>query len=615
MSTLSYEKISINVGLRIKVALGICTALFFLVILRLWYLQILRGDYFRDRSENNRLRTVFLAPPRGNILDRHGRVLVRNRPAFNIDLVTEDSLDPQQTVRNLAQILGLDPEALVSKVTRPQRKRRRFEAKLILKDMSRDMLARVVARRHALPGVQINVVPAREYVYGEFATHALGYIREVTSGELESASYSGYRSGDLVGKSGVEKAQEYLLHGQRGVRQVIVNALGTRIGESYFEAERAGHNVTATLDYDLQLAAEKGLKDQTGAVVALNPHTGEVLAMVSHPGFDPNIFTGELTPEVWRSLVFGEENRLNNRAVQGLYPPGSVFKMIMATAGLAEEVISPQEFIRCPGYFRVGRSRLFRCHKKAGHGLMNLKNALKQSCNVYFYTVGQRLGVDRIHAYATHLGLGLKTGLGLVEEPAGLIPSTEWKRTYFMRAEDKKWYPGETPSVSIGQGAVVVTPLQVARALAALVNGGKVMRPYIVSKIESHDGSFKDESFAPEQVDNVGADPKVLKHVREGLFAVVNEAGGTGRRARLDEKYGVTVGGKTGTAQLRNTENMQAESKDLAWFAGYAPADKAELVVVALVEAGGHGGVTAAPIVRQVMEAYFKDRVRAEEIT
>ncbi len=610
------EKANINLTLRCNLALALCGTVFFLVIARLWYLQIIKGDYFRDRSENNRIRTVYIPPPRGLIYDRYGKVLVKNRPSFNVELVSEDSPDPRAALATLAKILSVPPETYLDRLQN-QPKRRRFEPKLILKDVNREVVAKVLARSYQMPGVVINVGPAREYLYGEFASHILGYIREITHDQLVDERFNNqsylYRQGDIVGQYGIESRWELDLQGRRGVQGVIVNANGVRIGESSYEPEISGGSISLTIDFDVQKAADDALKDKRGAIVALDPDTGEILAISSAPGFDPNAFTGELSPTFWRELVTGSERKLNNRAVQGAYPPGSVFKVFMAAAALSEGVVTEDTRVNCPGYFTVG-SRVFRCHKKEGHGSVNLHEAIIKSCDVYFYTVGTRLGVDRIHDYAKKFGLGELTGLDLVTETPGLVPSTEWKRRYFKNPEMKKWYPGETPSVSIGQGAVTLTPLQIARGLAALINGGHLKRPRLVMGGETSSGSWSYEPGPNDSQGETGIEPWVVKVVEAGMEGVVSDPGGTGHRAALSKEFNVAVAGKTGTAQAVGADSglKGKHYEDHAWFAGYAPAEAPEIVVVALLENGGHGGVASAPLVKQVMEAYFRKECQVE---
>ena len=339
------------------------------------------------------------------------------------------------------------------------------------------------------------------------------------------------------------------------------------------------------------------------------PQTGEIIALTSSPGFDPNIFTGELSADQWRELVAGKERRLGNRAVQGAYPPGSVFKVFMSVAALSEQVTGVNERIFCPGYLSFG-GRNYRCHKQSGHGYVDLNDALIQSCDVYYYTVGQRLGVDRIFDYATRFGLGTPTGLALVKEASGLVPSTAWKQRAFSKEDDKKWYLGETLSVAIGQGATTTTPLQIARGISALVNGGRVLRPYLVREIRSADGNLRDTDFGPEEIRRIDVSDRILKVVRDAMIGVVNDVNGTGRKAILPKESNIIVAGKTGTAQVASLvhHGTRQEYEDHAWFAAYAPAQKPEIVVVAIVENAGHGGSIAAPMVKEVMTAFFKER-------
>jgi penicillin-binding protein 2 len=605
MRTFSGEKSPIDIPLRVNIAIGLCVICLSLVILRLWYLQVLKGEFFRERSENNRLSTVYVPAPRGQITDRAGIPLVSNRQSINVELVQEDSPNPKETIARLASILDLPATELIEK-SQYTRKRRRFEPRLLLKDVSRDTLALVAARRYQLPGVIVNVEPTRDYLHGDFAAHILGYIREITKDQLESPRYAGYRLGDIVGQFGLESRWEPLLQGQRGVQKVIVNARGIRIGESSFEPEVGGSTVTLTIDYETQKAADEVLKDKKGAVIAMDPRTGEILAMSSAPRFDPNMFTREINPEQWRDLQSPSKKKLNNRATQGGYPPGSVFKVMMAAAALAEGVIGPNDRIFCPGFLRFG-SRNYRCHKKAGHGAVDMREAMVQSCDVYFYTVGQRLGVDRIHDYALRFGLGRPTQVDLGEEVSGIIPSTEWKRRYFRDPENQKWYPGETLSVAIGQGAVVTTPLQITRAIAALVNGGRLLKPYLVKGITATEGSFDDDQFVTEEQGKLDIDPAILNRIRESMVGVVNAPNGTGKRSQIPTRPDIVVAGKTGTAQVAALEHGDKEQfKDHAWYTAYAPADNPSIVVTALIENGGSGGAVAAPLVRQVLEAYFR---------
>lgn len=599
------DKPQINMQFRFGMSLGVLTAFFFVITLRLWYLQIINGEYFREQSENNRLQTVYLPPPRGLITDRNGIVLARNRPAFHIEFVPEDCPDVSGTMLRLSSLLGM-PNDELTHLLKDQKRRRKFEPRLLLKDVSRDIVALVAAHRFELPGVIISVVPTRDYIYGSLASHVLGYIREITKEQLDSAQFASYRMNDLVGQFGIESRWEPYLQGKRGLRQVVVNAVGTRIREASTMREVAGHNLTLSIDFKVQQAADEALMGKKGAIVALDPNTGEILALSSAPAFDPNIFTGELTAQQWKEFTTGTQRILSNRALQGAYPPGSVFKIWMLIAGLSEAVVTPKDGVTCGGFYHFS-GRNYHCHKRAGHGWVDLFGALVQSCDIYFYQLGRQLGIDRINDYMTRFGFARSSGLELVDEAEGIIPSTLWKKTHFKKQEDQKWYPGETLSVAIGQGATTVTPLQITRATAALVNGGKLMKPSLVKRIESTSGTFKDEDFSPQVESLVDVDPKHLEIVKDAMVGVVNDARGTGRRANLEKELNIKVGGKTGTAQVVSLDYHKkgGEFDHHAWFVGYAPAEDPKIVVTALIEHGGGGGANAAPLVKKVMEAYF----------
>jgi penicillin-binding protein 2 len=597
------DKPSTNLTFRIHAAAALMACCFFVIGVRLWYLQILKGPYFRDKSENNRLQTIFIPPPRGEILDRNGEVLVNNRPSFNIELVPEDTPDIRATLQELSRVVGADEEELEKRL-KAQARRRKFEPKLLLKDVSREKVAQVSSALHKLPGVIVTVVPARQYLYGDLAAHILGYIREITQKQLESPRYPGYILGDLIGQYGIEARWERYLQGSRGRKRVIVNAVGTRVGELSYDREVSGGTLALTIDRFVQKAADEALGEQRGAVVAIDPRNGEIRALSSSERFDPNVFIGELSSSDWQQIIAGR--RLHNRAVQGIYPPGSTFKIFTAIAALSEGVISPTDTIHCPGYYSFA-GRRYGCWKKTGHGSVNLRRSIVESCDTYYYVVGQRLGVDRIHKYATMFGLGDKTGIDLIDENPGIIPSTAWKRRAHRKPEDKKWYPGETLSVAIGQGAVSVTPLQLASAYAAVVNGGIRYEPRLVSRVVAADGRVIVDKSESVQVGQADIKPDVLKIVKEGLYGVVNSPGGTAGRAKLTPELNITVGGKTGTAQVAALHfGTKGKLNDHAWFAGYADTENPELVVVALVENGGHGGSVAAPVVQQVMETYFR---------
>jgi penicillin-binding protein 2 len=598
------DRTGLNLTPRILGATTLCALCFTLLIGRLWYLQIVRGSFFRDRSENNRLRTILVPSPRGVILDRNGESIVKNRPSFNIELVVEDAPNLNQVLTDLAQIVGHDPRELLERLSN-QKKRRRFEAKVVMRDVSRDLVARVSAQRHRLPGVIISVVPVRDYPFRGLAAHTVGYLREISQDQLKSLNYQGYRAGDMVGQGGIEAALERYLRGSQGAQAVIVNARGLKIGEAFFQPEIPGSDVQLTIDANLQQVAEGALEGRRGSVVALDVQNGEILAMASAPAYEPSIFSGEIAKDVWLDLTDPSTSKLTNRALQGAFPPGSVFKMFVAAAALSEGVTDPNERTFCSGALRFGK-RAFRCHKHSGHGSTNFYDALVQSCDVYFYTMGQRLGVDRIHQYAHDLfGFGEPIGLQGFDESSGVMPSTKWKAAYFRDPDDKRWYPGETLPVAIGQGAVSTTPMQVARAVAALVNGGRLLKPRLVAKVVASDGRVLEQLNAAAQVERViDLEPGVLAEIKRAMIGVVEDKRGTGKRAALPKDSAIGVGGKTGTAQVVSRESA-VHSEDHAWFVGFAPGDNPRIVVVSLIENGGHGGEVAAPVTRAVMMRYF----------
>lgn len=579
---------------RVKYSFLVVVVVFSILLLRVTYLQIFKGSYYLQQSENNNLRQIKIAPPRGKIFDVNGEVLASNRPSFNLELITEGLEDPHAILETISSLTSLELELLQTNFKRYKSKRHKYESKLIFKNISRDIIAVIEANKFRLPGVIITSVPARYYPNNDFATHLLGFTREINSEQLKKDKYENYIAGDLIGQQGLERFYEDKLQGKRGEQGLIVNVNGQKIRESYYRPAIAGNDITLTIDAKVQRAAENALGENWGIVIALNPNNGEVVALVSKPSFDPNLFSSEISRAVWSDLISGKGKKLQNRVVSGVYPPGSLFKIFMATAGLSENIISPNETVYCPGHFRIGKSRPFHCHKLEGHGHEDLTGALKQSCNVYFYTLGQKLGIDKIHDHATSFGLGERTGIEFINEQKGLVPSREWKKKYFKKKEDQTWYPGETPSVSIGQGAISVTPIQIARALATFVNGGNV---YKASIVKSSDNNL---------VRKIELDTKVIDEVKKGLYAVVNEKKGTGSKAKLKPEIDIDVAGKTATAQIKSSKFLEGKDRENhAWFAGFAPYENPELVVVALVEHGGHGGSTAAPVVREVFKSYF----------
>jgi penicillin-binding protein 2 len=586
---------------RMGAALVAVLAAFALVGVRLWYLQVARGPEMRSMSENNRIRLVRLPAARGVVYDRHGEILVDNRPSFDVVFVPEDARDRRrQVLRNLSGYLGDDEPALVQAVRAPS-KRPPYEGIVLRRDVDWQGVVALETHQLDLPGVSLQVGPRRYYPDGPLVAHLLGYVGEVSEAELANAG-GGYRPGELLGKAGLEKAWDEELHGVPGGEQVEVDALGRRVRVLDQVADLPGATLTLTIDRDLQEAADRALGEHDGAIVALDPRTGEVLAMVSHPAYDPNIFARGIRREEWRALVQDHKHPLSNRAVHGQFPPGSTFKVAVA-AGAIEQGLAGTG-VNCSGGIPFG-NHFFRCWKKGGHGPVNLHRAIVESCDVFFYQAGRRLGIDAIADYARRLGLGLPTGIRLEHEKAGTIPDSEWKRRRFKQP----WFEGETLSVAIGQGYVTATPLQMANLAATIANGGTRYRPYYVKRINGPDGTLRHE-FAPEVVGEARLKPTTLAQVRAGMRDVVMTDAGTGKKARV---LGVEVAGKTGTSQVvkmgedRNRANRGAESmRDHAWFIAFAPVSAPEIAIACIVEhAGGGGGAFAAPVVQQVLEHYF----------
>jgi penicillin-binding protein 2 len=599
---------------RLPFVAGFMVFVFLIFAVRLFQLQVIEAEQHGQASMKNSVRSVRLEAPRGDILDRSGQTLATTRPAFGVQVIPSDLQRREQTVSALAMLLGQDPISLDEQIGEPQG-RRRFQAVRLAGDVSYDQMARVESHRYVLPGVVTDIQPRRYYVEGDLGAHLLGYIGQIQAGQLEQSRYQGYQSGEVIGQSGVETLLEPELRGQQGGRNLVVDVAGRVIEVLDEQTPVSGSTITLTIDKKLQQAAEAaflpdvlGERNKLGAVVAMDVHNGDILALVSKPSYDPNSFAGGIDVETWQQLTSDEWRPIQNRAISGQYPPGSVYKLFLAAAGLEAGVVDPEETVFCPGHFRLGR-RTYRCWKRGGHGPVNLRDAIKGSCDVYFYHLGLKLGIDRIAEYARAFGFGRRTGIALGQEGSGLVPTSEWKE----RRLGEVWMKGETVSAAIGQGFNLVTPLQVAVAFAALANDGIVLRPRLVLEIRQPDGSVV-PGPPVDQVRHAPVAPKHFARLVDALEAVVEEDGGTARRARVP---GIRVAGKTGTAQVvrhQHTEDLEEHEipirfRDHAWFAAVAPADAPEIVVVALVEHGGHGGSAAAPIAQQVLAAYFEDRL------
>lgn len=586
-----------------------------IILLRIWFLQIHKGEEYKNRAENNRVRIQEVAPPRGDIVDRHGKELVTTRPSFNVVLVREDSNDIDELLKRLSVVLKDDVSVLWERIRKAESKQRHIPIRL-KENLSWDTLAYLETHNMDFPGVRIEVFPRRFYHYGDMAAHLIGYLGEISKINLEEAGADYYRGGDLVGKMGLERLMEKELRGEKGSSSSEVNARGFEQQLLTRVEPVPGNEVRLTLDLDLQQVAE-GIMDgdgKAGAVVAMEVKTGRILVFASTPRLHLEDFEGGISTTKWNALLEDPKHPLINKALQAMYPPASTYKMITALAGLAKGAIDKNTTFFCPGHISYGNRR-YHCWKRGGHGTVDLKRALSESCDVYFYQIGIRVGVDVLAEYAKKLGLGAKTGVALEYEKAGLIPTKEWKRKRY----GEKWQDGETLSISIGQGFNLVTPLQLTQMTATLVNGGKQFLPQIVESVTDADGNII-ESFTPKQTGELSADEKkYLDLIREGMTEVVQGARGTARVARIE---GINIGGKTGTAQVVRVEqykhlkeeDIPYKFRDHAWFTAYAPAEDPEIAVTVLVEHGLHGGSGAAPVAKAVMERYFADRIAVEKI-
>ena len=585
--------------------------------IRLFQLQVIEGEDLGNRARRNSVRTVRLEAPRGDIVDRFGRELATTRPAFGVQVMPSELRDRELTFAALGRLLDRDPSELSERVGTPKG-RRRFQPVRIAKDLPYDLRTRVESHLYALPGVFTDVRPRRYYVGGSLAAHVLGHTGEIQLEQLETRSFADYRSGDVIGQAGVERRFESILRGRAGGRNVVVDVVG-RIDEVLDEVEATpGGTVVLTIDRDLQRVAEEaflpdviGGEEKHGAVVVLDPRNGDILALVSRPTFDPNSFAGGIDSAIWKRLTESEGRPLQDRALAGQYPPASTYKVFVAAAGLEEGTIAPEDRVFCPGTFKLGR-RTYRCWKRSGHGWVNLHEALARSCDVFFYQLGLKLGIDRMAFFANGFYLGRRTGIALGNESAGIVPTRAWKERRFGEV----WLKGETVSASIGQGYNLTTPMQLAVAYAAIANGGTVFKPRILLRQTGPDGTLE-QGPEPEALGKVPVSPEHLATLTRALEGVVYDEGGTGGRARI---AGVRVAGKTGTAQvvhLKETEGLEEDEipfkyRDHGWFVAFAPVEAPEIVVVALAEHGGHGGSAAGPIVNAILSRYFKSSMPEE---
>ncbi|MEZ5533314.1 MAG: penicillin-binding protein 2 [Steroidobacteraceae bacterium] len=602
---------------RCLVAGAFIAVLSILLLARLVTLQVLRHDYYMDLSQGNRVRIEPLPAPRGLILDRNGTVVAENRPAYQLELVREEVPDLDSTLRRLTDI-GLLSADDIDDTRKLVKSHRSFDSVPIRLRLDDDQIATFAVHRFEFPGVDIRTRLARFYPYGELAVHALGYVGAISEQDLGRIDRAAYAGTTLIGKLGVESTYEKDLHGQNGSREILVNAQGRSVQRQgalvpnlRTVAPVAGQDLLLSLDLGVQKVAEEALGARRGAVVALDPGNGDVLAFVSRPGFDPNMFGRGITRAEYQALLDDIDKPLFDRALRGTYPSGSTIKPAIALAGLVYGVVNPADHRFCAGVYRLpGSSRMFREGRSGRHGSVDLVDSIARSCDVYFYDLANRLGVDRIAAFLAPFGFGSVTGIDIGGEKPGLLPSREWKRKAFARAQDQVWFPGETVNFGIGQGYFLVTPLQLAHYTSILANHGTSYRPRLVNAVRDPvTGTVR--RLAPVKGATIEATPEDWNIVTQGMIGALRGRGTAAATAGRNMTY--TIAGKTGTAQVFSVgQNEKYVEKDVAerlrdhsWFIAFAPAEAPRIAVAVLVENGGFGSTGAAPIARKVMDAWL----------
>lgn len=582
-----------QLNLRIRVLSWVVWVALAFVASGFWYVQIVQGAYYGELSENNRLRRLAITAPRGVIYDRDGEPLVENTPSYNLLIDRSRAEDVPASLAYAARILGRSEAEMATNLEKAKRGPD-YQPVPVARNLTLPQVAQIssVALEH--PEFEIDVGHLRLYRHGSQTSHILGYLGEVSEQELalsQQVEGTEYSPGDMIGKKGIERIYDPALRGRDGERAVVVDSRGRLIQESTREEAKPGQGLHLTLDLDLQQAAERLMRDKVGVVVALDPRDGAVLAMVSMPSYDPNKFARGIRPDEWAALLEDDNDPLQNRAIQNAFSPGSVFKMVMATAGLAEGAITPQSRVFCGGSTVLYGNR-FRCWRSGGHGSVDLAKAVAQSCNVYFYQLGKTLGIERIAHWSRLFGFGRPTGIELGGERSGIVPDEEWS----ARVRNHPWYPGETISVAIGQGALSTTPLQMARAVAVVANGGYLVTPHLV-----RGGA----TTAPEKLD---ISPDILDRVRLAMGGVIQPGGTAYWSSRVE---GLEYGGKTGTVQVVggqlgvDHDKQEWALRNHAWFGSFAPLDDPQIVVVVFNEHGGAGSSGAAPIAADLYRAWF----------
>lgn len=589
----------------------IMVALILFVMARLVDLQILSFEHYSDLSRGNRVRIEALPPTRGLIFDRNGNILAENLPSYQLEMVPEQVGDIEATLARLVD-LGLIREDDLERIRSDIKRQSSFRPTPLTYRLREDDLARFAVHRQEFTGVDIQARLIRHYPYGPVAVHALGYVGSVSEEDLKTLDAENYAGTTHTGKIGVERARESMLHGNVGIRQVLVNAQGRTLKELERDSPAPGSDVTLSLDLELQLAAEAALAGRRGSVVAIDPNNGRILALVSQPGYDPNLFSVGISTEEYRDLREDRDIPLFNRALRGLYPPGSTIKPMMGLAGLQLGAIEPWQRVYCLGHYSLpGHSHKYRDWKKEGHGLVDLRESVAQSCDVYFYELALKLGIDNMHDFLAKFGLGDLTGVDIPAEKAGTLPSREWKRRRFERREDQAWYPGETIITGIGQGYLQTTPLQLANATAAIAARGKRFRPTIIASVTDPQ-SGETTNMEPVALPSIEVSNEAFwDEVVADMIAVMQPPLGTARRAASGAPY--QIAGKTGTAQVVNIaqgeeydeDEVEERHRHHALFIAFAPAEAPTIAVAVIVENGGSGSGTAAPVARVVLDNYL----------
>ena len=594
---------------RLAVAGGFVLLCFTLLFIRFVWLQIIQHDYYQTRAEDNRISLVPIVPNRGLILDRNGAVLARNYSAYTLEITPSKTRDLEQLIDGLAGVIDIQPKDR-KRFRKLLEESRNFESLPIRTRLTDEEVAKFIAHRYRFPGVEIKARLFRQYPGGAFASHMLGYIGRVNDRDLEKIEEreadANYRGTDHFGKTGLEQRYEFDLHGETGFEKVEVDAGGRAVRTLARTAPVAGNNLTLTVDAELQRIAEQAFGDRKGAMVAIEPATGGILALVAVPNYDPNLFVDGIDTQNWRELNESPDKPMVNRALNGAYPPGSTFKPFMALGALTLGKRRPEQLISDPGFFNFGGHH-FRDDKKGGHGMVDMYKSIVHSCDTYYYMLANDMGIDNISSFMGSLGLGSRTGIDIDGESEGVLPSQEWKRKRFKKPEQQKWYAGETISIGIGQGYNAYTPIQLAQATAIVANKGVVFRPHLV-KFITDTRTGKQTLIEPQPIRDLGFKPEHIEVIRNAMVGVNKE--GTGARAFAGAEY--ISAGKTGTAQvysLKGAEykagSVKKELRDHALFIAFAPADNPKIALAVLVENGGFGAQAAAPIARQVLDYYL----------